>query len=198
MIAFVCVIGVALLFAGERARRPALRYVGKPLASAGFLAVAASAHPSGAFASFVVVGLVLGAIGDIALLWERGFVIGLAVFLLGHLAYIAAVAQVVPPSAWFTPRALLPLVAGAAALAWVWPHVGRLRGPVIAYVIAISTMVVAAFALGNPRFLAGAVLFFASDLAVARDKLIARSFANHAWGLPAYYGGQLLIAWSLT
>jgi uncharacterized membrane protein YhhN len=192
-----CVIGGAVMIVGERTRRPALRFVGKPLASAGFLVVAACAHPSGAFASCVVVGLVLGAIGDIALLWERGFVIGLALFLLGHLAYVVAVAQVAPPSAWITPYAILPLVAGAVALAWVWPHLGPLRGAVIAYVAAISAMVIAAIALGNPRFLAGAVLFFASDLAVAREKFVARSFANHAWGVPAYYAGQLLIAWSL-
>jgi uncharacterized membrane protein YhhN len=57
--------------------------------------------------------------------------------------------------------------------------------------------VIAAIVLGNARFLGGAVLFFASDLAVARDKLVAPSFTNHAWGVPAYYAGQLLIAWAL-
>ena len=45
--------------------------------------------------------------------------------------------------------------------------------------------------------LAGAALFFVSDLAVARDKFVGASFLNRAWGLPAYYAGQLLIAWSL-
>ena len=81
-----------------------------------------------------------------------------------------------------------------------------MRVPVILYVITIATMVVAATALarghgpGEPRwylFLAGASLFFASDLAVARDRFVARTFANKAWGLPAYFSGQLLIAWSL-
>ena len=47
-------------------------------------------------------------------------------------------------------------------------------------------------------FLTGAVLFFVSDLAVARDRFIARTFANKAWGLPLYFSGQLLIAWSLV
>ncbi len=197
MIALVCAVGLAMLLVGEATRRPALRFTGKPIASAGFLAVAACAHASGAFASCVVVGLVLGAIGDIALMWERGFVIGLAVFLLGHVAYAVAVAQVVPPAAWITPRAILPIVAAAVALAWLWPHLGKLRGAVIAYVVAICAMVIAAIALGNPRFLAGAALFFASDLAVARDKFVAPGFTNRAWGLPAYYAGQLLIAWSI-
>ena len=46
-------------------------------------------------------------------------------------------------------------------------------------------------------FLAGARLFFVSDLTVARDRFVARASANKAWGLPAYFSGQLLIAWSL-
>jgi uncharacterized membrane protein YhhN len=47
------------------------------------------------------------------------------------------------------------------------------------------------------RLLAGAALFFVSDLAVARDRFVAHGFANRLWGLPAYYAGQLLIAWSI-
>ena len=45
---------------------------------------------------------------------------------------------------------------------------------------------------------AGACLFFASDLAVARDRFVARDFTNKLWGLPAYYIGQLLIAWAIA
>jgi uncharacterized membrane protein YhhN len=47
----------------------------------------------------------------------------------------------------------------------------------------------------GPWFLAaGAVLFYLSDLAVARDRLVVKRFASRAWGLPAYYAGQLLLA----
>ena len=45
--------------------------------------------------------------------------------------------------------------------------------------------------------LIGALLFFASDLAVARDKFVAPGVINKLWGLPAYYGGQLLLAWAV-
>ena len=41
-------------------------------------------------------------------------------------------------------------------------------------------------------------LFFVSDLSVARNRFVAREFSNLVWGLPAYFGGQLLIAWSLV
>jgi hypothetical protein len=41
---------------------------------------------------------------------------------------------------------------------------------------------------------AGAILFYVSDLAVARHRFIQRSFINRALGLPIYYLGQLLLA----
>jgi len=191
-------VGLAMLLAGERRQIPWLRYAGKPLASAGFLIIAVCAHPYGSFATTIVVGLALGAIGDVALLWKRGFVLGLGAFLLGHAAYAVAVAQVVPVAQWLSPLAIVPIAAALGALAWLWPHLGAMRAPVIAYVIAIAIMVIAAIALGRPRFLAGAILFFASDLGVARDKFVAPGFSNRAWGLPAYYAGQLLIASSIA
>ena len=49
----------------------------------------------------------------------------------------------------------------------------------------------------SARLAIGAVLFFISDLAVARGRFVADTFTNKAWGLPTYFGGQLLIAWSV-
>ncbi|NNF09333.1 MAG: lysoplasmalogenase, partial [Acidimicrobiia bacterium] len=43
---------------------------------------------------------------------------------------------------------------------------------------------------------AGASLFIASDIAVARNTFVAPGYANKLWGLPLYYGGQLLLAWA--
>ncbi len=42
--------------------------------------------------------------------------------------------------------------------------------------------------------LPGAVLFFLSDLAVARDKFVTPGFPNRAVGLPMYYAAQILFA----
>ena len=118
-----------------------------------------------------------------------------------------------PPSLWLGAAgifALAPVVVGLGALAYLWPKLGKLRIPVIFYVAVIITMVISAIAFlrGNPAavqmqlhrrelFAAGAVLFFISDLAVARDKFVAKGYVNRMWGLPIYYGAQLLIAWSL-
>ena len=99
-----------------------------------------------------------------------------------------------------------PIVAAAIALAWMWRHLGSMRIPVIAYVAVITTMVIGALVcdwgarnapLARHVALAGAILFFASDLSVARDRFVAPGFVNRAWGLPAYYAAQLLFAWSV-
>jgi hypothetical protein len=40
----------------------------------------------------------------------------------------------------------------------------------------------------------GAIAFAASDLSVARDRFVKPSFVNVLWGLPVYYGAQIIIA----
>jgi len=58
----------------------------------------------------------------------------------------------------------------------------------------LSCAVGAAAAGASEPAAAGAVLFALSDLAVAQDRFVARSFASTLWGLPAYYAAQLLLA----
>ena len=212
-IAFTIVSGLAcaVLVAGEYRDANRVRFAAKPLASLAFILVGVCAASRGEIHEFemaVLAGLVLGAIGDVALLSEHGFLAGLGAFLLGHLAYVVAVGSYLPPSAW--PHAagvyaLVPLVVGLGVLAWLWPKLGSLRIPVIAYVAVITTMVIGAlvceWAVRNGPIhqhvaTAGAILFFASDLSVARDRFVHPGFVNRAWGLPAYYAGQLLFAWA--
>jgi uncharacterized membrane protein YhhN len=205
-----CVALVVAEAAGSGGRQRRIRW--KPLASAGFVAVGAMGivrvHPSD-HATWIVVGLVLGAIGDVLLLFRSLFLAGLVVFLLGHVAYIVGFALVVPIGLWpklATIPAMLAVSAGGTALSWLWPHAGPLRVPVIAYVLVIVTMVIGASAVAAAApwtrvhaglVVAGAVMFFASDLAVARDRFVSPGFVNRLWGLPVYYVAQLLIAWSL-
>jgi uncharacterized membrane protein YhhN len=207
----VCLLAlVALLVATARGRKAAV-WVSKPLASAAFVAVAiaAGAPAGGPYAAWMLAGLLLAAGGDVALMLEskRAFLVGLVLFLLGHLAYAGACASVLPPGRWGGALALVPVIGGVGALAWLWPRLGSMRGPVVAYVVVIGAMLAGAFAVRAAgalpparadRLALGALLFWLSDLSVARDRFVARSFVNRAWGLPAYYVGQLLLAWSLT
>lgn len=204
---------LVLIYAEYRQARM-LRIVSKCIASAAFIAVGAlAAHADRGFERHILLGLVLGAVGDVALLGKsnRAFMAGLVAFLLGHLAYVVACLHTVGgPRLTLEsagPYAIVPALVGLGALRWLWPRLGSMRIPVIVYVTVIVSMVIAAIALARTglltqdareRFLIGAILFFISDFAVARDKFVEKGFPNRAWGLPAYYAGQLFIAWSLS
>lgn len=198
----LCGLACLVLVGAEYRKHSQVRIVSKTIASLAFIAVgvlAMRAAPASAFSMWIVIGLVLGAVGDVALLGrgDRAFLGGLVAFLLGHIAYVVAIAQLAPPATWISPLAIAPIIVGGGALVWLWPRLGEMRVPVIVYVLTIITMVAGALAVSQPVLTTGAVLFFASDLAVARDKFVDPGFTNRVWGLPCYYAGQLLIAWSL-
>lgn len=200
-------IAVAALLAFEFRGLRAGVCLAKPLASAGFLGAAlaagALATPYGRAIGF---GLALSALGDVLLLArgaERPFRLGLASFLLAHLVYAAAFLGRGMRPGVAAVAALAAVAAAALALRWLGPHVpSAMRVPVRAYVVVISAMLVcAAGAVASPRgptILLGAGLFYVSDLAVARERFVASSFWNRAWGLPVYYAGQLLLAASVA
>src|SRR5680860_751470 len=88
------VIALVVLLASERGN-VTLRNVAKPVASAGFVGVALSAGALDThYGSWIFLGLLLGAAGDVLLLGasQTAFLSGLAVFLLGHVAYVVAFA----------------------------------------------------------------------------------------------------------
>lgn len=144
----------------------------------------------------------LSLVGDVLLIPKtRGsFLLGLVAFLLGHVAYAAAfVERGVSKGA--VGGALLALAVPVAFVArWLLPSVeAKMKVPVIAYMTVITLMV--AFSIGtvaahgNALLVVGAVAFYLSDLAVARERFVAPGFVNRLWGLPLYYGAQLVLAY---
>jgi len=203
MLAFAGLTAIALvaLLVGEARGPQTLRFVAKPLASTGFLGVAVAAGAlDSRYGMVVLLALALCWLGDVLLLWraEAPFRAGLVSFLLGHVAFVAAFALRGVDALWLVAAALLVAPVGWAALAWLRPHLpGSMRVPVLAYVVVISTMVAFAFGVfpsAGLVLLAGALCFYVSDLAVARDRFVAPGFSNRLWGLPLYYGGTLLLA----
>jgi len=204
----ICALACAVLVVAEHRGLVRVRQASKTIASAAFVVLGARAAGGTAFGQCILVGLVLGAAGDIALLGHgrRAFAAGLALFLAGHVAYCVAIAQREPVARWLPDAGLAafaPILCGGFVLVLIWPRLGALAAAVIAYVAVIVAFVIGALAAMRtgvvPRaFAVGAVLFFLSDLAVARDRFVARGFTNRALGLPAYYAGQLLIAWTAT
>jgi uncharacterized membrane protein YhhN len=202
---------VILLHAVYRERN-GVRYVSKPLCSCAFLLTALLATPPAAAHGWAYAGLVLSLLGDVLLLGEdrRALGAGIAAFLAAHLCYLV---WVLPTLEWaalplWTGLLILPFLAGGAYIVHAaWPRLGALKVPGIAYFVALSTLSWAALAawLGQdpssvPAALRGIglTLFFASDLAVARHRVVSPGFVNRAWGLPTYYAAQHLIALSLA
>jgi uncharacterized membrane protein YhhN len=194
---------VGVLLVGEAKGRRPLVLAAKPLASACFVAVGlmslGSSEPYGAW---IVLGLALSMAGDVLLMFKRAFLAGIGVFLTAHVAYLVAFHVLLPAHDWPLWIAAPVSTTSAFAAAWLWPHLGRLRVPVVAYVAAISLMLWGALAVMEAGrlagvFAAGALLFYLSDLAVARDRFVQAGFVNRAWGLPAYYLGQILLALSV-
>ena len=204
-------LGLAALLVAELRGSQAGVWATKPLASLGFVWLALAlgdfrADAGAAYALLVLIGLLLSMLGDVLLIPREPpilFQAGILSFLLAHVAYVGA----------FATRGLDASVAGLGAalmlgpailvLRWLRPHLtSDFVVPVFVYVTVISLMVVCAAATfaarGDPRILIGAAMFACSDLAVARDRFVAQSFGNDAWGLPLYFGGQLVLASTLA
>jgi len=157
--------------------------------------------PKSAYRNRLAAGLGLSAAGDILI--ERSFVAGLAAFLLAHIAYIAAfLADTKRPHLL---RAVPIAVYGVAVTAFLWAGLGDLRPAVMAYVIAICTMVWRAAARvgdsGVPRAgawaaVAGAILFALSDTLIAFDRFHDRIPGVALPIILLYWAGQAGIAWS--
>ena len=202
LVTFTAVMVIGLVWATSE-QRPVARLL-KMAASTGFIGVAVSVGAGDSVYGRVVLGaLALSWLGDLLLSYESrtAFLGGLVAFLLAHLAYIVAFAIRGIDGTWVVIAGIV--VAITAVFVWRWMERGldrSMRAPVAAYVLIISVMVVAAFgtmgAEADPKIGIGAVAFFLSDIAVARDQFITPGFANRAVGLPLYYIAQVLLALS--
>lgn len=198
------IVAVAALLVCEWRFRPGV-WIAKPAASTGFVGLAVSL---GAMTSFygqlVLLALVLGWMGDVLLISSarKAFLTGLVAFLASHLAFSLAFWIAGGEAAWILGAALAVVLVG-----WKigWPLVEKapdsLRLPARAYLVVISLMV--ALAAGTMhRFgflvLLGAIAFYFSDLAVARQRFVSPGFVNRLWGLPLYYFAQVLFAFSVA
>jgi uncharacterized membrane protein YhhN len=181
----------------------------KPFLSLLFIAAAMlQPHQNPTYYYLILTGLGLCLIGDVCLIFfanRKVFTAGLVAFLAGHILYVIAFFSfgVTGPFVWITMVVCLCLSTGV--FLWLRPHLGEMLGPVIAYILIITVMVIAASALISntgidmtARILvfAGAVLFYFSDIFVARHRFVKKEFLNRAAGLPMYYAAQFMIAFS--
>ena len=78
--------------------------------------------------------------------------------------------------------------------------------PVLLYVVVITVMLTGAWSVfadtdlvlaGRIMVIGGALLFYLSDLFVARNRFLKKEFFNRLIGLPLYYAGQFILAFSV-
>ncbi|OHE17254.1 MAG: hypothetical protein A2X96_01680 [Syntrophobacterales bacterium GWC2_56_13] len=181
----------------------------KPLLSALFILTAlVGPHSDPKYFSPVLAGLLFCLAGDVFLIFTaKGlFLAGLFSFLTGHILYAAAFFLVSSPGELTWIVGTLAIAVSGAVFTWLRPHLGRMLIPVIAYMAVITVMVTGAASLmgdetagfsGRALVFLGAILFYLSDIFVARQRFVIRQYVNRLVGLPLYYTAQFMIAFSI-
>ncbi|HPT68875.1 MAG TPA: lysoplasmalogenase family protein [Syntrophomonas sp.] len=167
------------------------------------------------FARLVVIGLLLGGIGDVLLnlrfVFEKSgqkiFLMGIAAFLSGHIMYLAALILL---SNNLLVSLICGVVAAALLLRWSFSKIGEVQKAfkIFGYVYIGAIVLMTAVAIGNLisnpgstsalLYVIGAVFFTASDVIMIFNTFGGtQKFSMRAANLALYYLGQLLIAISL-
>ena len=153
-------------------------------------------------------GLIFSWLGDVLLMWPHLFVFGLGAFLMAHVCYIIGfkVAQQGPSRLeqvnfvrifFFN----LPIYLAAALVFYlIYPNLGSLKIPVIAYIVVIVSMVATArdrFKKCNPasfwQVFVGAIFFFISDGVLAVGRFFREFPESGVIIMGTYATAQLLI-----
>ena len=152
------------------------------------------------FGRFTVAALILCWLGD--LLGPAAFKVGLLAFLLAHLAWIGAFCCRGVDARRLLAAFPLGVCASGVTFYRVFPHVPPDEAAVVlAYTLVITAMLVTACSsragAAYRLILLGAVIFYVSDVFVARARYISPGRINQFIGYPLYYGSCVLLALSV-
>lgn len=205
-LASLCAVACAVLVAALLLDRFLIAAVAKLVASSSFVLMAFNGRaPGSRYGTLILAGLVCSWFGDAFLIGksQHWFLLGLSSFLLAHIAYIAAFTTIGVDRRRILVAAVPVAAIGAVVLLWLQPHLPPgLAWPVRLYTAVISLMIVAAFGTlgtGATRLIvAGACLFYLSDLSVAALRFTDPPFPTYVAGLPLYYAAQICLAASIA
>ena len=200
---FVVITAVLAIWGEYKPTRTQV-YIFKPLTTILIMGIALlGVSPNVLYKTLIVIGLVFCLGGDVFLMLPaKYFIMGLVSFLIGHIFYIAAFATDggLQLSWWLLPVA----VYGVIIYSVLHPHLGKMRGPVIAYVLVILTMAWQALTrwsmlqtTGALLAAAGAVTFVVSDSTLALDRFREKFRSARVIVLTTYWLAQWLIALSV-
>ena len=197
-----CVVLVLLLYHGHTLPAALAKFI----ASSAFVALALRAGAlDSLFGRLILTGLAFSWCGDMLLIGtsKAHFLAGLTAFLLAHVAYVSAFVAHGYRRGWLVAAAVPVTAIAIAVWSWLEPHTAAdLSIPVRAYIAVISLMVIFAVgtrgAGGSWFIVAGAALFFLSDLSVAALRIVQTDVATYVIGLPLYFAGQVCLALSVS
>lgn len=165
------------------------------LASIGFLAIAwISGANQTPFGRRIGMGLILCFLGDA--IGPHHFIVGSVAFLIAHLVFIMAFINHGLNRQHTTIGCLIAFPISTAVLVYLWPSVSpEYHMLVIVYTTVITLMVV--LSAGTQTWiLIGAIIFYLSDIFVARWKFIGGSH-NAYFCYPLYYTACTMLALSI-
>lgn len=208
IVAAAAALMCGLLFFERREKSKGILPVKTTLSLLFIFAALIQPHAIPRYYHLILLGLIFCLGGDVflALPQPKMFLLGLVSFLVGHVFYVLSFFMMATISLWTGGGFLATIVVSGGIYIWLKPHLGTMKGPVMAYVIVISIMVIGACSIlgdtglsqyGRIMVFIGAVSFYFSDIFVARDRFLKNEFLNRLIGLPLYYLGQFLLAFSV-
>ena len=153
---------------------------------------------------FIISGLLFSLVGDMFLIYpKKHFKKGLIAFLVGHVCYTIAFIVLIDFN--FTLWIFLPIaIVGTVYLKILIPFSGKMKIPIIVYIIIIAIMGWAAMerlnyiqTLGTLLATIGAVLFMISDAILALNKFRKPFISAELIILATYFIAQWLLAVSV-
>jgi uncharacterized membrane protein YhhN len=199
---------IGLLYFENKENRKGLLPTKTALSLLFIVAVLVQPHLILRYYHLLLAALIFCLIGDVclALPQQKMFLLGLVAFLVGHIFYVLAFFSVTQTNGWTWVGSLGVLLVSGTVYWWLRPHLGEMKIPVVIYIMVISVMISGACSVLGDTDLArsgrimaflGAVSFYFSDVFVARDRFLKKEFLNRLIGLPMYYAGQFLLAFTV-
>ena len=178
----------------------------KQLASTCFLLTAwAAGAKENRYGKLIFIGLCFSWWGDAFLIkgGETFFLLGLISFLIAHILYCSAFFFRGINWKWAIGSLTIIIPMVVLIMSDMFSHVTPdMKIPVAVYTAVITTMVMLSVGTQGVKpsllILFGAILFYFSDVSVARGQFMDTAFPEYVWGLPMYYGGQILLAISIS
>ena len=209
----LCLVIAGVFLYEEYKQKYVAAVVLKGLASLCFVILGVSLSPGTHTANLIVTGLIIGCVADVLLnlrmvfpkIGQKIFLVGILVFLSGHILYLAAI---LPMCGHVAAALIAGVILTTLLMIWIFKQITAARAFKIFGVVYLGAiMILNCVAVTNlitmpgaftALFAAGAVFFLASDIV-----LILNTFGSETkqslrvTNISLYYIGQILIALSL-